>query len=350
MNRFGYSDNPSLSYPMYPPYTINMPDNKDSKVKLSTYDGLTPFTDFKVQFEMVAKINKWDKEKMAYQLAGCLKDDARGILSNLNDTDREDYDKLVAALKDRFEPDNQQNVFRMLLRKRVRQSNESLPKLAQEIRTLYRKAFPKAGLDEEGLVQYFIDSLTSNSEPMAWYVQSSEPDTLSAAVNLAVQYEAFHATKEDVKGNQSLRGIGLSGTGNKTPSSEDNKKSNVKCFNCGLTGHMIKDCKKPREKPCGNCKQTGHSYRECPQPKKLCSKCLGFGHESGDCRITDDKAADMRKQREDLLNKYVKSPAVGYQQPKVGYQQPKPPKTVTFEQTQSEMLKDIFGSMDNEGN
>jgi hypothetical protein len=78
---------------------------------------------------------------------------------------------------------------------------------------------------------------------------------------------------------------------------------------------------------------------------------LGFGHESGECRVSDEKALDMRKQREELLNKYAPKPtSTGYQQPSTGYQQPKsgyPQPKVTFsDQTQSDLMKDIFGSTD----
>ena len=57
-------------------------------------------------------------------------------------------------------------------------------------------------------------------------------------------------------------------------------KETRKCYNCGLFGHLAKDCRKPKkireEKgqdftkkvKCYNCKEQGHYARECKKPKK----------------------------------------------------------------------------------
>lgn len=179
-------------YTYYPEYTINVQNSKDI-IKPGIYDGSTPFSDYKIQFEIISEHNEWDRNTMAGQLAGKLRGEANGILSNLKLEDRLDYGKLIQALNDRFEPDNLSTVFRKILNHHTRAQNESLPKFAQDIRTLFRKAYPHRAHDEQDLVRYFIDGIMSNSK-MTWYVHSSNPDTLSAAVNLAMEYEAFVCT------------------------------------------------------------------------------------------------------------------------------------------------------------
>ena len=61
-----------------------------------------------------------------------------------------------------------------------------------------------------------------------------------------------------------------------TKSSEHNTKGvfNVSsvgekkgCFRCGLTNHLIKDCKYPKTIKCRNCKKEGHLDRVCRHPK-----------------------------------------------------------------------------------
>ena len=64
------------------------------------------------------------------------------------------------------------------------------------------------------------------------------------------------------------------------PMEVDAMKETCKCFNCGLYGHLAKDCRKPKKKreekgqdfkkkvKCYNCNEYGHYARECKKPKK----------------------------------------------------------------------------------
>ncbi|CAI6352799.1 unnamed protein product [Macrosiphum euphorbiae] len=54
-----------------------------------------------------------------------------------------------------------------------------------------------------------------------------------------------------------------------TTSSELPKTSTVRCYNCGGTGHISRDCPKPR-KPCSGCQSTTHSRGQCTvNPRKV---------------------------------------------------------------------------------
>lgn len=57
-------------------------------------------------------------------------------------------------------------------------------------------------------------------------------------------------------------------------------KRQMRCFNCGGTGHMSNSC--TNEKMCMRCKKPGHSLKECTQPQ-TCFNCGQPGHVSRDC-------------------------------------------------------------------
>ena len=75
---------------------------------------------------------------MAIELAASLRDSVVAILSDLQPSERWNYGQLFFALKTRFEPDNQTQLYRAQLKTRIRRNNETLPELPQDIRKLVR--------------------------------------------------------------------------------------------------------------------------------------------------------------------------------------------------------------------
>jgi len=60
-----------------------------------------------------------------------------------------------------------------------------------------------------------------------------------------------------------------------------------KCYNCGRSGHIAKDCmEEPQSDKCYNCGKPGHLARECTETEgDICYKCGRPGHFARDCKF-----------------------------------------------------------------
>ena len=104
--------------------------------------------------------NGWSYRDKAIHLKAVLAGAAEGLLSphKLN------YTALVRRLRDRFGTAEQQEQFRVELKYRRRQPNESLQELSQAIERLVLRAYPKVPPETRDVLatEAFIDSLTVN--------------------------------------------------------------------------------------------------------------------------------------------------------------------------------------------
>jgi hypothetical protein len=100
------------------------------RMKPSQYDGLTPYEDYRVQFQMLAELNGWTEKVKALYLAGCLSKGARSVLNDMIPAERYVYEKLDGALRGRYGTDDQAELFKAKLRSRIKSKDESLQQLA----------------------------------------------------------------------------------------------------------------------------------------------------------------------------------------------------------------------------
>ncbi|MCG8034213.1 MAG: hypothetical protein JAZ03_18850, partial [Candidatus Thiodiazotropha taylori] len=160
-------------------------------IKVAIYDGKTSWRDFLSQFEMAAHANRWDRNTRAVRLACNLRGSAQALLSDLTLEVKYDYDRLVAALTNRFEPENQCDIYKAQIKQRMRKKDEPLTELAQDITRLTRMAYPSAVQDLRDTLakDCFVEAL--NDAELEMFVCQKEPETLEEAVRVALKYEAF---------------------------------------------------------------------------------------------------------------------------------------------------------------
>ena len=159
---------------------------KGEIIKVAIYDGKTSWRDFFSQFEMAARENGWDKKTGAVRLACNLSGSAQALLSDMSMEVKYDYDRLAAALTNRFEPANQCELYKAQIKQRIRKRDEPLTELAQDINLVQ-------GLRDRLAKACFIESL--NDVELELFVCQKEPDTLDDAVRVALKFEAFSQSR-----------------------------------------------------------------------------------------------------------------------------------------------------------
>ncbi|XP_069109267.1 uncharacterized protein [Argopecten irradians] len=249
---------------------------KTVNVKASTYDGTTPWVDFKSHFEACSRINRWSTGEKGLHLAVSLRGQAQGILGDLDIAEQEDYGALVRALEERFAPPNQTELYRVQLMERRQKANETLPELGQAIRRLVNLTYRTVSSDvKETLAkQQFIEALADSE--MRIRIKQARPKNLTEAIQLSVELEAYNrCEKKSTEGQSYLRNttaepseqsemlkllqdmqkkleslekdVGRIKTKSK-PNTKTNTVKNRSCFNCGEEGHFKRNCPKPNKK------------------------------------------------------------------------------------------------------
>ncbi len=190
--------------------------------KPALYNGKTSWLDYLVHFEMISEINGWNSQQMALELATSLRDNALAVLGDIDRRDQRNYACLVAALTTRFEPSNYAEVYRAELKSRIRDKNESLCVLAQDIKRLVRKVYTNVPrqVRDELCKDGFIDAL--NDEEMEWAVHQNKPYNVDDALQYAMEFEAFRKSRKQRNPARPVRLAGVS------PENDDEKDSSKK--------------------------------------------------------------------------------------------------------------------------
>jgi hypothetical protein len=128
------------------------------------------------------------------------------VLNDMSPQDRYKYAKLDEALKERFGTDDQAELFKAKLRSRVKNKDESLQKLAHDVRRLVRLAYPNAAMKthDDLTKDQFIEAL-GDSE-IRWSVFQARPKNVTEALKVAMELEAFKESEKS-RLRKSVRGV-----------------------------------------------------------------------------------------------------------------------------------------------
>ena len=289
----------------------------------SSYDGKNVvWLDYKIQFEIAARINGWSKRQMADRLAVSLQGLARRVLSDMTPAQRGDYDYLVGVLEKKFDPPEREVSQRMQFEQRVRHPGETYAEFADELRRLCRKGHRK--LDSAARTELVVGRFTETLEPgMMKHIVMRHPETLEDAVSWAEEYYAVEkraaassagaqgafqvgtggggggrgggwgqagrpkGSNPDAPGRASAGGPGTFGWAaegeDEGPpgiprTDEDNTR---RCYECGSKDHFRFNC--PTRIPSGTERGSGGPGGQGPHTGYECWECHQMGHIGRNC-------------------------------------------------------------------
>ena len=231
-------------------------------------------------------MNDWDDESKAAYLASSLKGPALVVLGNLSVEKRQNYAALTGALENRFGISHQTDLSRVRFKNRVKQREETLPKLSEDIERLSRLAYPDAppSLQDVLARDQFIDSLPE--EEIRLRLKQEKPQNLRKALELALELESFQLAArqrqryaiEVTLGDATPSSTYVNNSLGRTPEIERVNASNSqimkvverlettmeRCMQNILT--VMGDRRRRRsEQSCWKCGATTHLRRDCPE-------------------------------------------------------------------------------------
>ena len=259
-------------------------------IKPATFYGSNSWIDYKSHFDACAAINNWsDREKGLY-LAVSLRGAAQGVLGNVSSETGQQYDLLVEALKERFAPPNQTELYRAQLKERRQRASETLTELGQAIRRLASLAYPSAPMEVKETLgkDAFIDALVDSD--MRLRIKQSRPQNLNEAIRLAVELDSYYktekkshlqsvnamkSTNENESHSQDLFGM-MQTLQNKLESLEKRIEHNGSSQNVSERRGIANRRRNGKVK-CYNCSEEGHIRRNCPKLKKVSDNATQHG-------------------------------------------------------------------------
>ena len=207
---------------------------------------------------------------MGLQLAMALTGEATEVLGTLGPSYSTDYDALVKALKDRYDPDGRASHHSMALMNVSCRPGQDISTYGHEVRRLAYKAYPGNQLDENILVDIFIKGLPG--QDIRRHVYLSRPKTLAEAITLGVNFETIekpttpaHKPKQNVmpvqpQNNEMMDTLKAIQELLQSKEKKGKTQKKITCFRCRQQGHMAKECKAVI---CSLCQKSGHIAADC---------------------------------------------------------------------------------------
>ena len=251
------------------------------------YDGKTSLEDYLMHFRQCWRRNRWSDVEAADTLASSLRGDAVRILHNLgNDIS---FQAIEQELQRRFGQEEQSKIYLLELRARRRRPHESLKDLAQAIRDLAGKAYPRIPREyrEEITKEAFLEAVDDTDVRNAIF--RSDTASLDDAVKAALEAEAFVKMERARRPMKYTRAM-TSGTTEESVDAALTGQIQRTVDAClqpitAALDHLFQQQQQRRVVTCYGCGEPGHIKRVCPhqqsknedKPTRMAEGRLGDG-------------------------------------------------------------------------
>ena len=206
------------------------------------------FEEWITQFELVAEMHKWNPQAKLIHLITRLRGEAFNFYRSCSKQQKASYDLLVKELTHRFTPVRIQSVQTSLFHDRKQRDHETVDKYAQDLKSLFYKAYPQSQQGNEAaesmgksvLASQFVAGLNPVLKPK---VAGTEGEFEALLVKARFEEAKLRDLGPSKKSSESTATPGHS-TGPPKPSQPtSHRKPLLECTKCGGTNHTARYCR-----------------------------------------------------------------------------------------------------------
>jgi len=249
------------------------------KLKPDTYDGSVSLNEFLIQFQLIARANRWTEEAKTAILISCLRGKARVVLESVSDLENLSYEELKSKLELRFgETHSLQNYYSQFTNRRQK-FGEDIASLGSDLERLSQLAYPECSQiirDKIACAQFvsaLSDRFVSRTLQLEGITSLREAIVRAKTIKL-IQESNFEQRRKNVNfegrkengNNNNFNGNFNRGARDCKKNFESNSKGNERKFKKNKFGESNNNGEKRigNGKECWECGKEGHFRSECP--------------------------------------------------------------------------------------
>ena len=239
-------------------------------------DGKDDLDSYLLRFERYATVANWPQTNWATQLSALLRGEALGVYSRLSQEDALDYERLKAALLERY--DYTEKGYRQRFREAKPEGAESPDQFIVRLRNYFTQWVKLSDMESsfEGVVELMVKEQFINACPkeLSVHLMESKHKDLRELAASAGQYLTAHNRKLSSRDVSAKKSVGAPRLEGKIPDISSTTKGNIKCFNCGKVGHRASECfskiqERNPKRYCYRCGGMGHTFMQCEERNRL---------------------------------------------------------------------------------